>query len=116
MLIDTENKPSLVMAKQLDYKIHQTWKFYSLLSSKNFDFDISFGSPFQKNEQTHYVKSWRWVPLNDKEISNLISKNRIAYCGKDDEKSVAILGESEHFEKTLIVTFSFFCQTSQDSQ
>lgn len=104
MLIDTENDPSLLMAKQLGYEINQTWKFYSLLSRKNSDFVVSFGNPFQKNEQTHYVKSWRWIPLDDNQISNLVSKNNIVYCHKDGKKSVAILEESEHFEKTLIVT------------
>lgn len=104
MLIDTENEPSLLMAKQLGYKIYQTWKFHSLLSKKNNDFDISYGCPLQKNVQTHYVKSWRWLPLDDKEISYLLSKNDIIYCDKDGKMAMAILTESDHFEKTLIVT------------
>lgn len=104
MLIDTENEPSLSMAKQLGYKINETWKFYSLQPQKNNDFEISFGNPFQKNKPTHYVKSWRWVPLNEKEMSFLVSKNNIVYSDKTNNKSIAILGESEHFDKTLIVT------------
>ncbi|NIM26039.1 MAG: GNAT family N-acetyltransferase [Nitrososphaeria archaeon] len=104
MLIDTENEPSLLMAKQLGYKISETWKFYSLQSQKNNDFEISLGNPFQKNKPTHYVKSWRWVPLNEKEISLLISQNNIVYSDTTNNKSVAILGESEHFDNTLIVT------------
>ena len=104
MLIDTENEPSLLMAKQLGYEINETWNFFSLTSQKNNDFEISFGNPFEKNKPTHYVKSWRWVPLNEKELSLLVSKNNIVYSDKTDNKSIAILGESEHFDNTLIVT------------
>lgn len=104
MLIDTENEPSLWMAKKLKYKIYQTWKFYSLLSKKNNAFEVSFGNPLQKNEHTHYVKSWRWITLNDREISLLVSKNNIVYSDKNGKKAICILGESEHFDKTLIVT------------
>ncbi|MDX1441859.1 MAG: GNAT family N-acetyltransferase [Nitrosopumilaceae archaeon] len=104
MLIDTENEPSLLMAKRLKYKIHETWKFYSLSSLQNNEFKISFGNPFQNNRPTHYVKSWRWIPLDDKEISFLVSKNNIIYSNITSNPSIAILGESEHFDKTLIVT------------
>ena len=104
MLIETENEPSLLMAERLGYKILETWKFYTLQSQKNSDFEISFGNPFEKNNPSHFVKSWRWVPLNEKELSLLVSKNKIFYSKENEKNSVAILEDSEHFEKTLIVT------------
>ena len=104
MLIETENSPSLNMARRLDYKIFQTWKFYSLTPKQNNIHQISFGKKIDVKEFPHFIKSWRWLPLDTKTISTLTSKNQIAYSNKRGKKTVAILEESEHFDKTLIVT------------
>jgi N-acetylglutamate synthase-like GNAT family acetyltransferase len=104
MLIDTENSPSLLMAQNIGYKINQTWKFYSLLPQENNSHEISFGNVIQNNEFSHYVKSWRWVPLDEETLSSLNSKNCIVYSKKGKNQAIAILEDSEHFEKTLIVT------------
>ena len=104
MLIDTENTPSLFMAQNLGYKINQTWKFYSLLPQENNSYEISYEKIIPNNKISHYVKSWRWIPLDDDMISSLNSKNCIVQSKKDKDPAIAILGDSEHFEKTLIVT------------
>ena len=104
MLIETENSPSLFMAQNLGFTITQTWNFYSLLSKKDISHDISFGNNIQNDEFPHYVKSWRWIPLNKETIAKLNSKNQIVFSKKEGKKTVAILEDSEHFEKTLIVT------------
>lgn len=104
MLIETENSPSLLMSQKLDFKIHQTWNFYSLLPSKNASHDISFGKIIPNDEFTHYVKSWRWLPLNQETILKLNSKNQIIFSEITGKKTMAIFEDSEHFEKTLIVT------------
>jgi hypothetical protein len=92
------------MAQNLGYKINQTWKFYSLLPQENNSYDISHEKIIPKNHLSHYVKSWRWIPLDDDMISSLNSKNCIVQSKKDKDPAIAILGDSEHFEKTLIVT------------
>ena len=104
MLIDTENLSSLLMAKNLEYKINQTWNFYSLLPKENNSHKISFGNIIKNNEFSHYVKSWRWLPLDQETLSSLNSKNCIVYSKEGKNQSIAILEDSEHFEKTLIVT------------
>jgi len=104
MLIDTKNKPSILMAKTLDYKIFQTWKFYSLSPKKNNTFKIFFGNVIGINEFPHYVKSWRWVPLDQNKLNSLQSNNQIIYSGKDENKAIVILEDSEHFPNTLIAT------------
>ena len=104
MLIDTENSPSLLMAQNIGYKINQTWNFYSLLPQENNSHEVIFENIIQNNEFSHYVKSWRWVPLDNKTLFSLNSKNRIVYSKKDKNLSIAILEDSEHFDKTLIVT------------
>jgi len=104
MLIDVQNTLSLLMAQNLDYKIYQTWRFYSLLPQKNTNYRISFGNIIKENEFSHFVKSWRWLPLDRKILSSLGSKNFIVYSSENGKKAVAILEDSEHFEKTLIAT------------
>ncbi len=104
MLIETENSPSLLMAQNIGYKINQTWNFYSLLPQENNSHEVIFENIIQNNEFSHYVKSWRWVPLDNKTLSSLNSKNCIVYSKKDKNLSIAILEDSEHFDKTLIVT------------
>jgi len=104
MLIETENTPSLFMAKNLGFTINQTWIFYSLLPKKNISHDVSFGNIIQNGEFTHYVKSWRWLPLTKETILELNSQNKIIFSKMEGEQTVAILEDSEHFSKTLIVT------------
>lgn len=104
MLIDTKNKPSILMAKTLDYKIFQTWNFYSLSPKKNTKFKIFFGNVIGINDFPHYIKSWRWVPLDQNKLNFLQSNNQIIYSGEDENKTVAILEDSEHFANTVIAT------------
>jgi hypothetical protein len=104
MLIDTKNLPSLLMSQNLGYKIYQTWKFYSLLPQKNNSKEISFGKIIKTKEFSHYVKSWRWIPLDKEKILSLNSNNCIIYSKNKGNKTIAILENSEHFKKTLIVT------------
>ncbi|MDH3678047.1 MAG: GNAT family N-acetyltransferase [Nitrosopumilus sp.] len=104
MLIDAQNKPSILMAQNLHYEIYQTWNFYSLLPEKKSCDEISFESRIKENEFSHYVKSWRWLPLDQKALFSLDSKNCIINSTKKGKKTQAILKDSEHFKKTLIVT------------
>jgi len=104
MLIDTENSLSLLMVQNLDYKTYQTWNFYSLLPHKNNSHEVSFGNAIQVDKFPHYVKSWRWLPLTNQTLDSLNSKNHIVYSKKENNQAIAILEDSEHFEKTLIVT------------
>ena len=104
MLIDTQNSPSLLMAQNLGYKIHQIWNFYSLLPQENSSHEISLGNKIPDKKISHYVKSWRWLPLNKQTLSSLNSKNCIVYSKRDKNPTIAIFADSEHFEKTLIVT------------
>lgn len=107
MLIDTKNSSSLFMAKNLNYEIIQTWRFYSL-SAEPKTSTCKFGKIQKNTLPSHYVKSWRWLPL-DNDVLDYLFKEQKIICSKTDS-SFAILTESEHFEKTLIVTLQ---QSSQ---
>jgi len=103
MLIDTQNTPSLSMSENLGYKKYQTWNFYSLLPQKTNSPELFFGGDLKENEFPHYVKSWRWIFLDKETTSHLNAKKCVIRSGTVN-KSTAILEDSEHFKKTLIVT------------
>ena len=105
MLIDTENFSSISMAENLNYTVKETWKFYSLIPQSIENYNINFGNVPKKSFLPYYVKSWRWLPLDDNSLKYLVNNNRIIYSDKEETPSFAILTDSEHFEKTLIVTF-----------
>ncbi len=104
MLIDTENSSSLLMAKNLDYGIFQTWNFYSLMPQINNRYEIQFGNNFDQSKIHQYVKSWRWLILDKKTLLSLYQQKKIIFSDKFGPVSIAILTDSEHFDKTLIVT------------
>lgn len=104
MLIDTENHKSLSMAKNLGYGIFQTWNFYSLISQINNNHEIQFGNNFDQSKIPQYVKSWRWLSLDKKIVSSLHKQKKIIFSDKSGPISIAILIDSEHFDKILIVT------------
>lgn len=104
MLIDTENTSSISMANSLDYDIFQTWNFYSLIPKRNSNYNVHFEKSLNRQLCSHYVKSWRWLPIDNTVLSSFYKKNKIVKSNIDDNVSIAILTDSEHFDKTLIVT------------
>ncbi len=104
MLIDTENTSSITMANSLDYDIFQTWNFYSLMPKRNSNYNIHFEKFLNRQLYTHYVKSWRWLSVDDATLSTFCEQNKIVKSNLDGKSSIAILTDSEHFDKTLIVT------------
>ena len=112
MLIDSKNTPSLAMSENLGYKKFQTWNFYSLIPQKTNHTELYFGSDLKENEFPHYVKSWRWLSLDKETVSQLNAKNCVIRSGTYN-KSTAILEDSEHFKKTLIVTL--FAESESDT-
>ncbi|EPA04303.1 GNAT family N-acetyltransferase [Candidatus Nitrosarchaeum limnium] len=104
MLIDIENSSSLEMAKNLNYKIYETWNFYSILPQITHGHNIEFGQIPHTKKITHYVKSWRWLVLDEKSLIQLYKQNKIIVANNSGDTSIAILTDSEHFANTLIVT------------
>jgi len=112
MLIDIENSSSLLMAISLDYSISQTWNFYSLLPQKNSNHNVSFENSLNIQKYSHYVKSWRWLPIDDSILHSFYENDKIIKSNMDGKISIAILTDSEHFDKTLIVTLFSGSQNS----
>ena len=104
MLIDTENISSLSLANSLGYTVFQTWNFYSLIPKRNLNHDVIFEKSLNRQLYSHYVNSWRWLPIDDAILSTFYEQNKIVKSSMDGEDSIAIITDSEHFAKTLIVT------------
>jgi len=104
MLIDAENSASMEMAKNLNYEIFEIWKFYTLLPQISHDYKIQFGTDLNHTKITHYVLSWRWLVLDEDSLLSLNKQNKIISSNIYGDISIAILTDSEHFDKTLIVT------------
>ena len=104
MLIDTENISSLSLANSLGYTVFQTWNFYSLMPKRNLNHNVIFEKSLNRQLYSHYVNSWRWFPIDDVILSTFYEQNKIIKSSVDGEDSIAIIIDSEHFDKTLIVT------------
>ena len=104
MLIDTENPISISMAQSLNYEIFQTWNFYTIEPKNNPNHNITFDKSINSKSYSHYVKSWRWLPIDDETLESFYEQNRIVNSSVDLQNSIAIITESEHFDKTLIIT------------
>ena len=112
MLIETNNKKSLNLADYLNYKKEETWNFYSLIPKKSYKkpkVTVAINNNkiinFLLSNSSYYIKSWRWIPLTKTNINLLINEKRIIYTTHDDKIiALVIFTESEHFEKTLMLT------------
>jgi hypothetical protein len=104
MLIDTENSISISMAQSLNYEIFETWNFYTIEPKNNPNHNITFDTSINSKSYSHYVKSWRWIPIDDEILESFYQQNRIVNSVVDNLNSVAIITESEHFDRTLIIT------------
>jgi len=112
MLIATNNKKSLNLANNLNYKKESIWNFYSLIPKKldkKTNVTIAINDKkiinFLLSHLSSYVKSWRWIPLTKININSLIDEKRILYTKHDNViDTMIIFTESEHFDKTLMLT------------
>ena len=114
MLIETRNKKSLNLAGKLNYKNKEKWDFYSLLpKANNLSRNVIFANndkvlTFLNKKSLEYVRSWRWIPMTEQIISKLVQEKKILITTSNDPMDgLAIISESDHFDKTLMVTLNF---------
>ncbi len=72
---------------------------------KNSNHNISSENNLNRKIYSNYVDSWRWFSINDDVLSLLYETNKIVKSTLNGQESVAILTDSRHFDRTLIVTF-----------
>ena len=110
MLIASENKPSLSLAKKIGYKIISKWNYFSLESKlTNEETGIISNSCMDcishfEEKNFHFIESWRWIPLTDKRFKKLNLEKKI-FCQKNHENitSLGIITESKSFENKIIL-------------
>lgn len=106
MLIDIENSNSLMLSKAQGYKITETWDFHSFEGNASLDHTVDYSLTL-KREKTlssfSYIDSWRRYMLTRKTITNLAKQRRIIFSNSVTD-GIAIISESRHFHKTLLVS------------
>lgn len=114
MLIEATNTKSLKLAERLDYKQKEKWNFFTLSCQKNNDEpSLEYVKDFSELEEyyseiNYFVKSWRWIPWSKQLLSKLIQNKQVLYSKNNGINSgIALLADSEHFEKTVLVTMPF---------
>jgi len=110
MLIESENIPSLNLAKKIGYDIQAHWNYFPLESKRN-SFTTMFDSiSFDDLDHNimHYVDSWRWIPIIKSNFERLNSKNNIL-CVKNNGniQSLGVISETVTFNDTIILTIVF---------
>ena len=110
MLIESQNKPSLNLAKKIGYNKQAKWNYIPVESKKislftNFD-SISFDELAELD--IRYVASWRWIPLTKSNFEKLNSHGNILCLKKNGVvQSLGIMTESNSFDDTIILTIIF---------
>lgn len=112
MLIESNNIKSLKLADNLNYENEEKWNFYSIYPKKTiYKPNVKFAKfnnqlvDFLLSSTNSYVRSWRWIPLTNAAISLLIDKKKILISESQDIITfAAIILDSDHFEKTLMIT------------
>lgn len=100
MLIEKNNTPSQNLANKMGYSKENLWQYYSLLPKPSNSFKVNIADSIKNLNFDYFVRSWRWMKLDDNILDDLIKNNKII----QSENSYGILTDSDHFSKTLIVT------------
>lgn len=103
MLADVKNSPSISLADSCGFYPKETWKFYTMIPKSCNKYEANFTDKIPQYV-THYVKSWRWLPLDYFKINELCKENRIITSDQNKDSSIAIMVNSSRFGKTLVVT------------
>ncbi|MDH5697777.1 MAG: GNAT family N-acetyltransferase, partial [Nitrosopumilus sp.] len=70
----------------------------------NLNHNVTFVKSLDAELYSHYVKSWRWLSIDNDLLTSFYEKNSIVKSDVNDKNSIAFLTDSEHFANTLIVT------------
>lgn len=113
MIIESTNFKSLKLAIKLHYTRNEKWNYYSLAPKKHSTADTQQAKSTKEiaryiADSEFYIRSWRWLPLDTKTISSLIKERKIIISkDKDRIDSLGIITESDHFEKTMMLTLIY---------
>ncbi|MGI0072471.1 MAG: GNAT family N-acetyltransferase [Nitrosotalea sp.] len=92
LIIESENHPSIMLAKSMGYYLEEKWRLYSMHPEKQpFDVKIANDILQVKNliNSVTYVDSWKWLPLDSEELQKLIDQERVV-MSVDNDKTLAM--------------------------
>lgn len=110
MIIESKNFKSLKLASKLHYTRNEKWNYYFLAPKRHNTTNIQQAKSTKEivryfADSESYIRSWRWLPLDTKAISLLIKEKKIIISKDQDYiDSLGIITESDHFEKTMMLT------------
>jgi GNAT superfamily N-acetyltransferase len=113
MIIESKNYKSLNLASKLHYARNEKWDYYFLSPKKHSTSNIQHAKSAKEiarylADSEFYIRSWRWLPLEATTISSLVKEKKIIISTNQDRiDSLGIITESDHFEKTMMLTLIY---------
>lgn len=109
MIIESDNTPSIDLAKSMGYVIEDWWRLYALTpkqetSSVVLATDINQVTRFVSSFT--YVDSWKWLPMENSDLEELIQQKRILLSVQNGRVlAMGIWNESKNFANVLQLGF-----------
>ena len=80
LIIESENHPSIKLVESMGYRLEDKWRLYSMTPRKERS-TVRNAVDLSKLESligaTTYVDSWKWLPLEQQELVQLIQQERV---------------------------------------
>lgn len=109
MIIESDNTPSIDLAKSMGYVIEDWWRLYALTPKKE---SSSVVLATNINQVTRfvssytYVDSWKWLPMENTDLEELIRQKRILLSVENGKVlAMGIWNESKNFANVLQLGF-----------
>ncbi len=104
LVIESQNLPSIQLVKSVGYYMEEEWRLYFMTPEKQSSrVTVATNSqPIDHFGSSTYADSWRWLPIDEKEIEKLVLQGRILSSKKGEKISaVGIWNQSNDFPQTL---------------
>lgn len=90
LIIESENYPSIRLVESMGYRLEDKWRLYSMVprnkrSTVRNVLDLS--EAMALIDSTTYADSWKWLPLGQEEILQLMEEKRIIASVKNQKTS-----------------------------
>ena len=109
MIIESDNIPSIDLAKSMEYGIEDQWRLYALTSKKETSSVILATELDQIAKFVYsntYVDSWKWLLLETSDLEELVRQKRILLSMKNGQVlAMGIWNESKNFANVLQLGF-----------
>jgi RimJ/RimL family protein N-acetyltransferase len=105
LIIESENYPSIRLVESMGYRLEDKWRFYTMVPRKERStvrnvLDLS--EVMTLIDSTTYADSWKWLPLEQEELHQLMKEKRIMVSVRNQKTSaIGIWNRSNDFPQTL---------------